>query len=565
MSAPRVAFLGPAGTFSDDALRTAARGSEHEPVSGATIHDAIAMVQRGEADRALVPFENSIEGSVRPTLDALAFESDGGRRSSASTTTRSGPALIARERIALASDQRGRQPPTADRPVRPVPPRELPGATRAGDRAARPRRFARCGRASAAGRPRRGLGGGALRLRRPARGDPGRGRERHPVRLDRPPRARSRRAMAPWRTTLTFSELGADHPGALVDALTEFSGRAVNLTRIESRPLRQGLGRYMFFIDLEGAATTCRRRIDRGASRQGRERAAAGQLSGRDAMASREPARFIVDRPRWSSRIPLALESAGRSRRRAVGGATWSRSTTCRASDEGCGRAGRDRRAASWSSTPATSRSTSARCAARPSCCSRTGRAARTRATASLRSELLSLERPCVIRLVNYVRIPRDVHRRKITRKAVLARDAYTCQYCGTASRRPDGRPRDPAQPRRRLRPGRTSSPPARPATARRATGCPARRRCPCGRTPRRPGPTSSSGSPARACPTPGSSTYWRPDRPLNARRAARRRPFAHACDCEACRDWMANGTSFRLLRAPVPGLDSTRRPALPS
>jgi prephenate dehydratase len=38
-----------------------------------------------------------------------------------------------------------------------------------------------------------------------------------------------------------------------VEALTEFSSRAVNLTRIESRPLRRGLGRYMFFIDLEGA------------------------------------------------------------------------------------------------------------------------------------------------------------------------------------------------------------------------------------------------------------------------------------------------------------------------
>ena len=48
-----------------------------------------------------------------------------------------------------------------------------------------------------------------------------------------------------------------------------------------------------------------------------------------------------------------------------------------------------------------------------------------------LHSELLELNRPCVIRLVRYVRIPRDVHRRKITRKAVLARDAYTCQYCG--------------------------------------------------------------------------------------------------------------------------------------
>jgi 5-methylcytosine-specific restriction endonuclease McrA len=48
-----------------------------------------------------------------------------------------------------------------------------------------------------------------------------------------------------------------------------------------------------------------------------------------------------------------------------------------------------------------------------------------------LHSERLELERPVVIRLATYVRIPRDVHRRKITRKAVLARDAWTCQYCG--------------------------------------------------------------------------------------------------------------------------------------
>ncbi|HEY8467915.1 MAG TPA: HNH endonuclease [Solirubrobacterales bacterium] len=51
-----------------------------------------------------------------------------------------------------------------------------------------------------------------------------------------------------------------------------------------------------------------------------------------------------------------------------------------------------------------------------------------------LRSERMSMQRPCVIRLVRYVRVPRDVHRRKITRKAVLARDSYTCQYCGRES-----------------------------------------------------------------------------------------------------------------------------------
>jgi len=50
---------------------------------------------------------------------------------------------------------------------------------------------------------------------------------------------------------------------------------------------------------------------------------------------------------------------------------------------------------------------------------------------AALRSEHMAMERPIVIRLVTYVRVPRDAHRRKITRKAVLARDSWTCQYCG--------------------------------------------------------------------------------------------------------------------------------------
>ena len=49
-----------------------------------------------------------------------------------------------------------------------------------------------------------------------------------------------------------------------------------------------------------------------------------------------------------------------------------------------------------------------------------------------LRSESLSLPRPVVIRLVTYVKVPRDTHRRKITRRAVFARDRWTCQYCGS-------------------------------------------------------------------------------------------------------------------------------------
>lgn len=56
------------------------------------------------------------------------------------------------------------------------------------------------------------------------------------------------------------------------------------------------------------------------------------------------------------------------------------------------------------------------------------------RADWQLHSANSTIDRPMVIRLVSYIRIPRDTHRRKITRRAVLARDDWTCQYCGARS-----------------------------------------------------------------------------------------------------------------------------------
>ncbi|MFL5894477.1 MAG: HNH endonuclease [Thermoleophilaceae bacterium] len=53
------------------------------------------------------------------------------------------------------------------------------------------------------------------------------------------------------------------------------------------------------------------------------------------------------------------------------------------------------------------------------------------RSERELHSESLTMPKPIVIRLTTYVRIPRDAHRRKITRRAVFARDRWTCQYCG--------------------------------------------------------------------------------------------------------------------------------------
>jgi prephenate dehydratase len=247
----RVAYLGPAGTFSEDALHAAAAGAELEPVPSATIYDAVAAVGNGGADRALVPFENSIEGSVRATLDALAFDAPAvaivGEHDQPISSN-----LIAREPLGLDRIEVVISHPQASAQCSRFIRSELPRAeVRAASSTAEAVRAV-----AASGRPWAALGAASAAplydcviLRS--------GVEDEADNVTRfvwlAPAGTDPVGEGPWKTTLSFAELGADHPGALVEALTEFSGRDVNLTRIESRPLRRGLGRYMFFCDLEGA------------------------------------------------------------------------------------------------------------------------------------------------------------------------------------------------------------------------------------------------------------------------------------------------------------------------
>src|SRR5262249_5363107 len=72
----RVAYLGPPGTFSQEALLGAPGADAWEAVPQPSVYDTVLAVHEGRADRALVPIENSLEGSVNATLDALAFETD---------------------------------------------------------------------------------------------------------------------------------------------------------------------------------------------------------------------------------------------------------------------------------------------------------------------------------------------------------------------------------------------------------------------------------------------------------------------------------------------------------
>jgi prephenate dehydratase len=268
----KVAYLGPAGTFSEEALGLAAAGRDYEPVPMATINAAVAAVESGAAERALVPFENSIEGTVRPALDALAFEAEH-VRIVGEFDHRVHQTLIAARAIDPASVELVLSHPQPIAQCARFLRSELPAASveTVSSTAEAVRRvlaepdrpWAALGSAAAAGT----YGGVVLRedvadvadnvtrfawLAEAASAAP----EEEPGRA--------------WRTTLVFDELGDDRPGALVEALAAISDRGVNMTRIESRPRRSGLGAYMFFIDLEG-------RADRGAVAAGiaalRERA----------------------------------------------------------------------------------------------------------------------------------------------------------------------------------------------------------------------------------------------------------------------------------------------------
>jgi prephenate dehydratase len=248
----RVTYLGPRGTFSEDALRAAIGQQEVEAIPAASVYDAIVALREGTVDRALVPFENSIEGAVTATLDTLAFDADG--------LTLVGEydlpirhCLIAREEIPLERIEVVLSHPQASaqcaRFIREnLPQAEVRGAPSTAEAvrkvAESERLWAALGAESAAQ-----LYGAAV-LRH--------GVEDEADNITRfvwvAREGTNPSGPGPWRTSLVFSELGEDHPGALVEALQVFSDRDVNLTRIESRPLRRGLGRYQFFLDIEGAS-----------------------------------------------------------------------------------------------------------------------------------------------------------------------------------------------------------------------------------------------------------------------------------------------------------------------
>jgi prephenate dehydratase len=258
--APRVGYLGPEGTFSEEALLTSATSGAVEPVPLETIYDAVMQLRAGEVEWAIVPIENSLDGSVSVTLDLLA----GG--ASELEIVAEALLLVRHSLIAAAPVELSEIDTVLSHP-------QVPGQCERFLRSelAHARIVPAASTAEAVrivtGRPQRGQAalGTALAARiyggtviREGVQDSDENETRF-VWLARaghgsePPLDAS--ASGEWKTSLLFWGRGAERPGWLVRCLDEFARRDINLTKIESRPRRKRLGSYMFFADLSGHAT----------------------------------------------------------------------------------------------------------------------------------------------------------------------------------------------------------------------------------------------------------------------------------------------------------------------
>jgi prephenate dehydratase len=253
----RVGYLGPAGTFSEEALLASAAQDAVEPVAMASIYDAVMALRGGEVSWAIVPIENSLEGSINVTLDLLVEEADEvaivGEALLRVSHSLIGAAAVPLEEIdtVLTHPQVPGQCTAFLRSelarARVLPAASTAEAVRLVVAEGRPGQAA-LGTPLAAGI----YGGTVIREGVEDRDDnetrfvwlAGDGAGAPPLRETGP---------SEWKTSLVFWGAGADRPGWLVRCLDEFARREINLTKIESRPRRKRLGSYMFFADLAGA------------------------------------------------------------------------------------------------------------------------------------------------------------------------------------------------------------------------------------------------------------------------------------------------------------------------
>jgi prephenate dehydratase len=251
----RLGYLGPAGTFSEEAARTAPDAAAAELVGLPTVRDTILAVHDGGVDRAIVPIENSLEGPIAVTLDTLA-DDDNDVAIVGELVLAVSQHLIAGSTLALDSIERVLSHPQAisqcARFLRDRVPNAVIEPTASTAEAAQIV-VGQTAPWAALGTLRAAELYGATVLAEAVEDEPGNATRF--VWLARQAAAPVHVDGTPAKTSLSFWGTGDDSPGWLVRCLSEFAFRGVNLTKIESRPLRARLGHYRFFVDCQGAAT----------------------------------------------------------------------------------------------------------------------------------------------------------------------------------------------------------------------------------------------------------------------------------------------------------------------
>lgn len=241
----RIGYLGPAGTFSEEAVARCELAAGDEGVPFPTFADAYRALARGELEGALLPIENSIEGSVGATLDLLVAEPGPLIRREVLLPVRQH--LLARAGTELADVKRVLSHPQPFGQCSRFLRERLPGVSLEPmlSTAEAARRVAAGEPAAAAIGSRVAATRYGLTLLAESIQDVDENFTRFVLlaKADEAPTGRD-------RTSIAFT-LDRDRPGGLYEVLGEFAGRGINLSKIESRPMKAALGHYVFFLDFE--------------------------------------------------------------------------------------------------------------------------------------------------------------------------------------------------------------------------------------------------------------------------------------------------------------------------
>ena len=245
---PTLAYLGPVGTFTEQALLSQPDLAEMDLSRFGSIVEVLRAVENGAVDYGFAAIENMIEGAVNATIDTLAFDAD---------------LLIQREVVMNVNLNLLVHPGVGLDDIRHV--RSIPVAY------AQCRRYLADNLAKAAVEATNSTADAARELAETGRTDtaaiaPQRSAEVYGLEvlaadIEDHPENQTRFVLvgrdgitAPTghdKTSIVIYQR-ADEPGSLVAILSEFAARNINLTKLESRPTRKGLGDYCFLIDCEG-------------------------------------------------------------------------------------------------------------------------------------------------------------------------------------------------------------------------------------------------------------------------------------------------------------------------